>query len=294
MNALLHEGYAVRILDVSTTDVKNTMIDQEGILEVVRGSVTDRDLLIQTTKDVDAVVHLAAIGNLAKSIHNPLLYHDVNVTGTVNLLHSCINNGVKKFVFASSGAVYRPDVSYPIPEDEKYGPMSPYAVTKVCGEFYCTTFSKTYGIDILILRFFNVYGPGRENSSYDGAVTRFMLGALGGETIELFGTGSNVRDYVYVKDVANVIRLSLVKGVSGIFNVGTGEGVSTSDLVKSVERVTGKNLNVLRRPARPGDTEFRVADITRLKSALGYEPKFHLETGLKELEAYLRKKHGIA
>lgn len=293
VNALLREGYTVRILDVSTANVKDTLIDEEGSLEVVRGSVTDRDLLVQTTREVDAVVHLAAIGNLAKSIHNPLQYHDVNVTGTVNLLNSSINSGVKKFVFASSGAVYRPDVSYPITEDEKYGPISPYAVNKVCGEFYCTTFSKTYGIDTLILRFFNVYGPGRESSGYDGAVTKFMLGALRGDAVELFGTGSNVRDYVYVKDVANVIGLALTKGISGVFNVGTGKGVSTLDLVRSVERVTNRKITLLKRPARPGDTEFRVADITKLKSALGYQPTFDLDTGLKELESYLRKKYGI-
>ncbi|PSO04160.1 hypothetical protein B9Q12_02870 [Candidatus Marsarchaeota G2 archaeon ECH_B_SAG-G06] len=282
-------NYVVVLDDLSSGKLKNIEkhVDS-GSVEFIRGSVVDREFVLNTVKNVDAVVNLAGKGNLANSVEDPVPYHEVNVTGTFNLLLACKTNAIKKFIFSSSGSVYK-DQAKPISEECALDPASPYAASKICAEFYCKTFARVYGIQEVVLRFFNVYGPRRENSSYGGAVTSFMLSVLKGEPLTLYGKGTDVRDYVYVKDVARAVLLALKQGITGEYNVGTGVGTDTITLIRTIERVVGKQAQIISAPKRLGDTPSRVADITKSKRELGFVPRYDLFSGLKELKEYLLK-----
>jgi len=293
VDKLIGDGYSVIVLDdLSSGKTENlkTHLGTPGF-QLVRGSVLDERVVAETVKGVDAVVDLAAKGNLAKSVEDPLSYHAVNVTGTLNLLFACVKQNAKKFVFTSSGSVYSSNTSGPLSEDTPYDPASPYAATKVCAEVYCKTFRKVYGLKTVVLRLFNVYGPRRENSSYAGAITNFMLKIMRGEEVEVFGDGSDVRDYVYVDDVVKAIELSLEKDLSGEFNIGTGVGTSTKKIVELIAEVTGRSPKIVYKPKRPGDTPSRVADLTKSRRELGYQPAYDIYSGLMLLKKYLDAKY---
>ncbi len=289
VDVLLEKGFAVRVLDDFSSGKTQNLAHNIGRknFELVRGSILDVETVLNAVRGVDAVVNLAAKGNLAKSVEDPISYHNVNTTGTINLLHACVKLGAKKFVFTSSGSVYSWDARGPLTEDSPYGPASPYAATKVCSEIYVKTFRKVYDLKAVVLRLFNVYGPRREHSSYPGAITNFMLRVMRGEHIEIYGDGSDVRDYVYVGDVVKALTLSLEKDVVGEYNVGTGVGTSTNSLVEMVGRVVGVRPKVVYGPKRPGDTPSRVADITKSRVELGYQPDHDLYSGLTKLRDYL-------
>lgn len=289
VDKLVGEGYRVVVFDdLSSGRIENIRhyLD-DPLFRFVRGSVTDRQAVLEAVRGVDAVVNLAGKGNLAKSVEDPVGYHEVNATGTLNLLEACVRAGVGKFVFTSSGSVYPSEVLGPIREETPYDPISPYAASKVCAEVYCRTFRRVYGISTVVLRLFNVYGPRRENSSYGGAVTNFMVKTMRGEEVEVYGDGSDVRDYVYVADVVKAILLGLERDVSGEFNVGTGVGTTTNRLLELVGRVVGKNPKAVYRPKRQGDSPSRVADLTKSRRELGYSPDYDLQAGLVQLKKYL-------
>jgi Nucleoside-diphosphate-sugar epimerases len=185
--------------------------------------------------------------------------------------------------------VYSSEATGTIDESTPYDPASPYAATKVCAEIYCKNFRKVYGLRTVILRLFNVYGPRRENSSYMGAVTNFMLKIMKGEPVEVFGDGSDIRDYVYVGDVVKAIILSLEKDVSGEYNIGTGVGTSTNSLIQTIGKVVGVQPSIINKPKRQGDTPSRVADITKSVRELGYTPDYDLHSGLIKLKDYFSK-----
>jgi len=177
VDELLRRGFGVRVLDdLSSGKLDNLRhhIDEKGF-EFLQGSIIDYPTVLRAVSGTDAVVDLAAKGNLAKSVEDPVSYHNVNTSGALYLLDACVRKGVKKFVFTSSGSVYSSEATGKIDESTPYDPASPYAATKVCAEIYCKNFRKVYGLRTVVLRLFNVYGPRRENSSYMGAVTNFML-----------------------------------------------------------------------------------------------------------------------
>ncbi len=292
VDELLKRGFTVRVIDdLSSGKLENLKphFGERGF-EFIQASILDIARVGEAVNNVDAVVNLAAKGNLAKSVEDPISYHGVNTTGTLNLLHACVKHGIKKFIFTSSGSVYSSELVGPLSEDAPYDPASPYAATKVCAEVYAKTFRKVYGLNTVILRLFNVYGPRRENSSYSGAVTNFMLKLIRGEEVEVFGDGSDVRDYVYVGDVVKAILLSLEKNVWGVYNVGTGVGVSTNKLVQIISEVVGVKPHVIYRPKRQGDSPSRVADLTKSRNELGYEAEHDLYSGLVKLKEYLLTK----
>lgn len=292
VDRLVESGYKVRIVDDLSSGKKDNIKQHIGkqYFEFIEGSIVDRSVADKSVDGVDAVINMVGKGDLAKSVENPLLYHETNLTGNLNLLVSASKKKTKKFIFASSGAIYTAKAVGIISEDAEYGPSSPYAATKVCSEIYCRTFNSVYGMQCISFRFFNVYGPRRENSTYGGAVTNFMLNIMKGKEITVFGTGEDKRDYVYVKDVARAVVLGLKEGVAGEFNVGTGNGTSTNQLLAGIEKVLGKKGKVARAPARTGDSPSRIANITKIGKALGYSPGYNLEKGLAELKDYLQNK----
>lgn len=292
VDTLAEAGYSIRVVDDMSSGRADNVSQHAGkdYFELVKGTIVDPAVAQRAVDGVDAVINMVGKGDLAKSVANPLLYHDTNLTGNLNLLVAASKKGIKKFIFASSGAVYSAKAVGVISEDAEWGPSSPYAATKVCSEVYCRTFNDVYGMECICFRFFNVYGPRRENSTYGGAVTNFMLNVMDGKKITVFGTGNDKRDYVYVKDVARAVVMGLKEGVSGEFNVGTGIGTSTNELLAKIEKALGKKGEVSMAPARKGDSPSRIANISRIGKALGYAPEYDLERGLGELKGYLESK----
>lgn len=289
VDELAAQGYNVRVVDDFSSG-KEGNVDKhidKPYFELVEGSILNKSVAERAVNGVDAVINMVGKGDLAKSVADPASYHDVNLTGNLNLLIAASRKGIKKYIFASSGAVYNANAIGVISEDAAYGPESPYGATKVCSEIYNKTFTSVYGMECISFRFFNVYGPRRENSTYGGAVTNFMLNIMEGKDITIFGTGEDRRDYVYVKDVARAVVLGLKDGVSGEFNVGTGIGTSTNELLAAIEKIVAKKANVIRAERRKGDSPSRIANISKISKALGYAPKYKLEGGLKELKKYL-------
>ena len=292
VDVLVEQGYKVRVIDDFSSGKKDNVAHHIGkdYFELVEGSITDTKVAERAVDGIDAVINMVGRGDLAKSVENPLQYHEINLTGNLNLLVGASRQKIKKFVFASSGAVYAASVTGVISEDAELGPESPYAATKVCSEVYCDTFNRVHGMECVCFRFFNVYGPRRENSTYGGAVTNFMLNVMKGEEVTIFGTGDDRRDYVYVKDIANAVVLGLKEGVSGRFNIGTGVGTSTNELLARIENVVGRKARIVKAEKRKGDSPSRIASIKKISGELGYKPKYGLDAGLAELRDYLEAK----
>jgi len=282
VKALVKAGHQVRVLDNLSTGSIENLADVLNAIEFVRGDVSDYGAVESAVRGVDAVVHLAALIDVAESVEKPDLYFDVNVRGTYNVVKASKN--VSTFVFASSSAVYGEPIRVPIPEDHPLMPKSPYAASKVSGEAFVQAFANQYGFRPVILRLFNVYGP-KQSRSYAGVIIEFTRRVSRGEPPVIFGNGEQTRDFVHVSDVVEAVMLSLRnEGARGVFNIGSGEGVTINRLAHLIlELMSREDLRPIYAPPRLGDIRHSIADITRARKELGFEPKLGLEVGIKEL-----------
>ena len=256
----------------------------------IKGDIRDFDVVKRLVKDVDAVLNLAAIASVQRSVEDPLLVNDVNLKGTLNLLKASVDSEVKRFVQASSAAVYGDVHKLPVREDCLPMPLSPYAVSKLAADNYTVVFNQIYGLETVCLRFFNVYGPRQANNPYSGAITIFTNELLGNRAPRIFGDGEQTRDFVFVKDVVSAVMLALSeKGAVGeVFNVASGKATTINKIVRVLQKLTGKkDLRPVYGEPREGDIRHSCASIEKAKMTLGYEPVFSLEEGLKELVSYV-------
>ena len=274
--ALASENEVVVIDDLSFGKLQNL----DGInVKLIRGSVTDLPLLRSAFDGVDCVFHLAAIASVQRSVEDPLKTNEVNICGTLNALVAARDAGVKKFVFASSAAVYGDSPELPKIEDMVPDPKSPYAITKIAGEHYCRVFQELYGIDTVALRFFNVFGPKQDPSSeYSGVISRFISAVLKGEQPAVYGDGEQTRDFVLVKDVVQACEIAAAGEATGVYNVARGESTSLNRLVRILGKITGKDVRPKYVAARAGDIRHSLADVEKL----GYRPEHTVEEGLRE------------
>jgi nucleoside-diphosphate-sugar epimerase len=257
---------------------------QNHIFHFVKGDVRDFGVVKRLVKDVDAVVNLAAIASVQRSVEDPLLVNDINVKGTLNLLKASVDSGVKRFVQASSAAVYGDAQKLPVREDFRPMPLSPYAVSKLAADNYTVVFNQIYGLETVCLRFFNVYGPRQANNPYSGAITIFTNELLGNKPPRIFGDGEQTRDFVFVKDVVSAVMLALSeKGAVGeVFNVASGKPITINEIVRVLQKLTGKEgMRPVYKNPREGDILHSCASIDKARMILGYEPAFSLEKGLK-------------
>jgi len=282
VGVLIRTGHQVRVLDNLSTGSIENLADVLDAIEFVRGDVRDYGVVESAVRDVDAVVHLAALIDVAESVEKPDLYFDVNVIGTYNVTKA--SRSINTFVFASSSAVYGEPIRVPIPEDHPLMPKSPYAASKVSGEAFVQAFANQYGFRPVILRLFNVYGP-KQSRAYAGVIIEFIRRVSRGEPPVIFGDGEQTRDFIHVSDVVEAIMLSLRnEGVRGVFNIGSGEGVTINRLANLILKLMGReDLRPIYAPPRPGDIRYSIADITRARKELGFKPKVGLEVGIKEL-----------
>lgn len=268
--------------DLSTGKLLNieVLLKRDGV-EFVEGSITTLPLLRRLFQGASHVFHLAAIASVPSSVESPLASHEVNATGTLNILLAARDNGVGKVIYASSCAVYGDTPALPKREDMLADPQSPYAVTKLAGEQYCHAFSHVYGLPTACLRYFNVYGPRQDPAShYAAVIPKFIQMVSGGKPPVIFGDGEQTRDFVFVKDVVAANIAAAEGKISGVFNIGTGEATSVNQLARLIIRLGGSSLKPSYAAPRPGDVTLSYADISRAR-AWGYRPKYSLEEGLR-------------
>src|SRR5262245_8225251 len=248
---------------------------------LVEADIRDVDQLARLFADFrfQKVFHLAARAGVRPSIQSPLLYEQVNVRGTLNLLEESRKNGVQQFIFASSSSVYGARTKIAFREDDPVSrPISPYGATKVGGELLCHTYHHLYGLPTTVLRFFSVYGPRQRP---DMAIHKFYRVIVEDRPVPLFGDGSMARNYTYIDDIIDGVLAAAAKpSPFDVFNLGASASLSLSDLVIELARVSGRDVRVERLPAPPGDVEWTFADISKARALLGYSPITSIRDGL--------------
>jgi UDP-glucose 4-epimerase len=280
---------SVIIIDNLSTGKKENIAGLSGEnIKFVEGSIGDLPLLKRFFRNVDFVFHQAAVASVPKSIENPLTTNEANVTGTLNVLLAARDSGVKKVIYASSAAVYGDTPVLPQKEDMLPNPQSPYAITKIVGEYYCQVFQAVYSLPTMSLRYFNVYGPKQDsNSDYAAVIPKFIKRVSEGKPPIIFGDGAQTRDFVFVSDVVRANILAAESDATGVFNIGQGRRVTISELARLISRIMNRAIGVIYQGARAGDIIHSLADISKAR-LFGYEPQYDLERGLRETISDLR------
>jgi UDP-glucose 4-epimerase len=280
-NRLVNEKHTVLVLDdLSAGDPRRLA---PGVL-LNRGDVKDIPKLWTLLQGVDCVYHLAARVRVPESIHYPGDYNSVNVGGTVAVMEAMRDTGVRRVVFASSGALYGEQVHQPVGEQQKPHPNSPYGVSKLAAEYYISTLGALYEIETVSLRIFNAYGPGQElPPSYPPVIPQLLRQAQSGGSLVILGDGTQTRDFVYVDDVVDALVLAATaRDVNrAVINIGSGQEISINDLAASVARVTDKRVSILHNNSQSGGVSRLVADVSLARELLGWKPATALEQGLK-------------
>ena len=292
---LLASGCAVRVLDDLSSGRRENIAELEGEVELVEGDLCDEALVCAALAGVDYVLHHAAVASVQTSIERPLFDQEVNARGTLRLFEAARRAGVRRVVFAASAASYGNDPMVPKREDMLPVPESPYAISKIAGEYYARVYSSLYGLEVVCLRYFNVFGPRQDPSSpYSGVISIFAERMLEGAAPTVFGDGAQSRDFVYVDNVVEAnMRACATPGIAGrVYNIGCGHSASLLDLVAALNRVLGTAIEPEFAPARAGDVRLSVADIARAQRELGYEPVVHFEEGLERTLAWMQTAGG--
>jgi UDP-glucose 4-epimerase len=282
---LVRRDYSVTVIDdLSNGKINNidTLLSSNKI-NFEQESITNLSALNKVFSDADYVFHLAALGSVPQSVEKPEIYHEVNINGTFNVLLAARDNKVKKVVYTSSAAVYGDDPELPKREDMIPTTISPYAVTKLTGEYYCQAFHKAYGLPTICLRFFNVFGPRQNpNSQYAAAIPIFIQRIREGKTPIIFGDGEQTRDFTYVSDVVQSMIMTAENEVTGIINISRGETITVNDLLETIIRIIGADIQPEYREPRPGDIVHSYADVTKAKS-FGFSARYSLEEGISRM-----------
>ena len=266
------------------------VLDNQGFT-FVEGDVRNLDLILDITKGVDVIVHLAAKAGVRPSITNPELYQDVNEKGTLNLIEAAKRNGIKQFVFASSSSVYGVNKDLPWKESlNLFDLISPYAASKLSSEHMGHVYSHLYDIRFIALRLFTVYGPRQRP---DLAIHKFAKKILDGDSIDLYGNGATARDYTFIDDIVQGIELAINYKSSDfdVFNLGKGEITSLNELVGGLEKAFGKTVQRNYMEEQPGDVHKTYADISKAQNILGYSPKTSVDEGLEEFKDWFLDTH---
>jgi UDP-glucose 4-epimerase len=284
VDALLAAGQRVRVLDdLSSGNVAN--LSKAGA-ELLHGSVTDESAVRNAVNGCEFVYHLAAVASVVKSVEAPELSHEVCATGTLNVLNAARQAGVRRVVYAGSASAYGDQPGDTRSEDDPLIPLSPYAAAKVAGEHYCIAFTSTYGLETVRLRFFNVFGPRQDaKSPYSGVIAIFSDAMKAGKTPTIFGDGLQARDFVYVADVVQALRLAAdaKNAVGRVYNVGSGKQITILDLVRYLNELLGTRIVPNHQPARAGDVRISQANIARAQHELGFQPSVSFRDGLAKL-----------
>ena len=293
--ALLQKGNKVICLDNFATGKRENIahLTVDDNFTLIEGDIRKLEDCLKATEDVDYVLHQAALGSVPRSIKDPITSNDVNVSGFLNMLVAARDNGVKRFVFAASSSTYGDSESMPKVEDIIGKPLSPYAITKYVNELYADIFSKTYGLETIGLRYFNVFGRKQDpNGAYAAVIPKFVSQLMNRESPVINGDGNYSRDFTYIDNVIQANLLSLVttneKAINTVYNVAYGDRNTLNDLMEYLKEYLSEfdseisNIEVIYGPNRPGDIPHSHASVDKAKENLNYNPQFTLQQGLKE------------
>jgi UDP-glucose 4-epimerase len=286
VRALLDRGDEVRVLDNFSTGRRENMQGIEQHIDLRIGSITDSDTVAQAMRQVDYVLHHAALPSVQFSIENPRQCHDANATGTLNILQAAAQAQVQKVVFAASSSAYGDTTVVPTHEDLAPQPLSPYAASKLAGEYYCRMFTKTYQLPTVILRYFNVFGPNQNaDSVYSAVIPIFIRAMLHGEAPVIYGDGLQSRDFTYIDNIihANLCACFADAQADGqVINIASGISYTLLDLIAELNTILGSSIEPLHEPGRAGDVRCSVGSISKAQQLIGYRPTVSFPQGLAQ------------
>ena len=283
VDALLAGGDTVCVLDDFSTGKPANLAQAQGRIELIRGSVTQPETVDQAVAGCEIVYHLAAMASVTKSVETPIASHDVCATGTLHILDAARRLGVRRVVFAASSSAYGDQPGAERTEDDALISLSPYAAAKLASEHYCTAFTSVYGLETVRLRFFNVFGPRQDaKSPYSGVIAIFIAAMKQGKPPTIFGDGLQARDFVYIANVVQALRLAAEAkaAVGRVYNIGSGRSTTLLELVKNLNEILGTSIHAIQQPPRPGDVRLSQASIRRAQDELGYRPSVSFRDGL--------------
>jgi UDP-N-acetylglucosamine/UDP-N-acetylgalactosamine 4-epimerase len=285
---LKNNAREVRVLDNFSTGYKENLegYDKYKNFKLITGDTTNIADCMAATQNIDFVMHQAALGSVPRSIKNPLATNDANINGFLNMLHASVENGVKRFVYASSSSVYGDDQTMPKKEEKTGDLLSPYAVTKKVNELYANIFYKTYGLEVIGLRYFNVFGPKQNiNGPYAAVVPIFINELLSGRSPRIFGDGTTTRDFTFIENViqGNILAalVPAKDAVGQVYNIAFGGTTSLNELYGRIAAAVGTDVQPVYETERKGDIKDSFADINKAKKLLGYNPGFDITKGLE-------------
>ncbi|HWG41193.1 MAG TPA: SDR family oxidoreductase [Gemmataceae bacterium] len=292
VEALVQQGRRVRVLDDFSTGLRANLGHIQSAPEIIEGDVADAATVERAMNGVGVVFHLAALASVQRSVEAPGDTHRVCATGTLNVLDAARRAGVRRVVYAASSSAYGIPAGDVQTERDPIQALSPYSAAKLAGELYMQSFTATYGLETVRLRFFNIFGPRqRADSPYSGVIALFTAALTAGRTPIIFGDGLQSRDFTFITDLVQALtHAAVVPGVSGqVYNIGTGRSTSVLDLVAALNRQLGTDIAPQLAPARAGDVRHSRADISAARRDLGYEPVVPFEEGLAQTLRWYRQ-----
>jgi len=293
---LLKDGHFVRVLDNFSSGKQQNLSFTQGLpdtkFQLIQGDIRDKSMCEKVCLGIDAVLHQAALRSVPKSLKDPANYNEVNINGTLYMLQAASKNKVKRFAMASSSSVYGDVDTFPEKEDFLPKLISPYALSKLAGEYYCRIFSEHYGLETVALRYFNVFGPRQAlDDEYAVVIPKFINCIMRDKQPPIFGTGKQSRDFTYIDNVvqANILAATAGKIKHEVLNVAAGKDTAVLQLVDMINEILGKRIKPELLPVRAGDVFRTNADISRIKKTLGFKPTVSFSEGLKKTVDWWQK-----
>jgi UDP-N-acetylglucosamine 4-epimerase len=291
----------VRVLDNLSTGFANNLEEFETNpkFEFIQGDIRDYETVLEACNGIDAISHQAALGSVPRSINDPITTNEVNINGTLHVFHAAKEKNIKRVVYAASSSTYGDHAGLPKVEDLIGNPLSPYAVTKYVNELYAQVYARVYGSAIIGLRYFNVFGPKQHpGGAYAAVIPLFIKAILDNEAPVINGDGETSRDFTFIENAidANLKALfvSDKDAVNQVYNIAVGEQTSLNDLFETLKGIAGSDLAPKYGPERAGDVKHSLADITKAKSLLGYDPQVTVREGLKKTFEWYRQRHNLS
>ena len=283
VEGLLRAGWLVRVIDDLSTGSERNLAHAMDRIEFARGDIRDADALKRVMDGVEVVFHQAAMASVPRSVAMPLLTNSINIDGTLLVLETARQSGVRRVVYAASSSAYGETEVLPKVETLPATPLSPYALQKYTGEVYCRLYSELYGLEAVSLRYFNIFGPRQDpNSEYAAVIPHFVTAALAGKSPVIYGDGDQTRDFTYVENAvqANLLAADADRASGSVINIAAGKRTSINDLWQYIREIVGADVEPRYAAPREGDVRDSLADLTLALDLLGYEPGVDLDTGL--------------
>jgi len=284
VEALIRDRHQVRVLDNLSTGSKLNLADTLDRIDLIEGDITDRATAVAAMQGVELVFHQAALASVTRSLDDPIATHHVNATGTLNLLLAARDAGVRRFIYAGCSSAYGSSIKLPKQEADPTNPISPYAASKLAGEYYCEIFAHLYNLETVRLRYFNAYGPRqRSDSAYAAVIPRFLAALIDNQRPVIYGDGHQSRDFTYVSDIvqANLLAARAHRVSGKVYNVACGNQVSLLEILRIAKGILSSEIEPIHSAPRPGDVRHSLADTSLAQADLGYCSSVDFAKGLE-------------